>query len=146
MESKCKDLVIGNVTRTGSTVSRSRARRRNILDFQRRSRFECLLEWYQTGSLFGVLSGRRTDHSKAWDDYERWILRKILGYPWDVRFIRQEEARHISDDEEFSDNENIMRKKNIPTLKNLPKMSEWETYPPEADNNCIKNYFLVFKV
>jgi hypothetical protein len=39
-----------------------------------------------------------------------------------------------------------MRKKNIPTLKNLPKMSEWETYPPEADNNCIKNYFLVFKV
>jgi hypothetical protein len=47
-------------------------------------------------------------HSDAWDEYEKWNvgekIEQILGIAWDVRYVTQQEAHHVSDDE-FSEGE-----------------------------------------
>jgi len=48
-------------------------------------------------------------HPDALDEYEKWNVWKkigqILGIAWNVRYITQQEAHHVSDDEEFAEDE-----------------------------------------
>ncbi len=49
-------------------------------------------------------------YSDAWDNNEKLTIRErigeILGIPWNVRYITQREAHHVSDDENFEQDYN----------------------------------------